>query len=570
MRKLFPMLLNQPMLVAMALIVALLAAIVDQFVPRLLRNLSNSISISESVEFPTTILVTMAGAYVGAEILRILQRVMIEKAATRLEAKLVGDGLHVLLGNSLTWHWQHHVGQIHVRLERSARAIADLLKIGVGDVIGPAMGFGFAFIVLYEANHVSAFAALSIAVILCVTTFFQIKSQNGVRVSINRAREALGSDVVDAIGGVETVKLFGAQSFELTRTTRKAYSLANRDFLHHRAMGAFDIAKAVVERGGYVLVIGMSLAFPVTSLDLGGLLLVIVCYDRLIDPLRTLHRIVDEIAERLALAQDYLGLAETPRLEMRALTKTQNISVISFRNVWYRYPGNENWTLQATECDIVHGERVAIIGKTGVGKTTLGRLLCGLVAPEEGRVYVNGSEVSPIEGVEVIKSEVAMLTQEVRLFPGTVIENIRYGLNDAPIEEVRRVAELAGIGELLFDRNGRERQITSRGDGVSGGQKQRIGLARVLLRKASIVVLDEPTSAQDPMQRNKFFDTVFTALSDQTLIVITHDWTRLQWATKILKFDDGRLTNITNQIRSNIGRTFSSEVVEPDVCVKTN
>lgn len=539
MRQILSLMVKYKSLVVIALFLAFCAALTDQMVPRFMRDLMNDLSGDGKADQRTFLLLAMAGAYIGAQALRILQRVVVERAATRLGAELMSTGMSNLIHNSMAWHLEAPVGQIHVRLERSARAIADLLKVAIGDIVGPLMGIGFALVLLFETNYLGGMTAMAVAAALCGVTVWQIVNQNGVRVGINRAREVLGGEVVDAISNVETVKLYGAEASEVARVRSTSTALGDREFVHHKAMAAFDVAKAVIDQGGFVLVVAVGLWGVSNDSIPGSLVLIVLCYQRLMEPLRSLHRIVDEVAERVALAKDYVSLQALPQDFVRGKA-TGGDCAISLRDVSFTYPKAPKAALAGVSVDIPRGARVALIGASGEGKSTLAKLFSGILTATKGSVTVAGRLVQPIELQKPDQRAVSVLTQEVRLFSGTVIENIRYGTT-ASDEAVIRAAAAAGINDLLFEPDGAPRKIRARGEGVSGGQKQRIGIARVLLRATPIVVLDEPTSAQDPANRAVFFDLVMRAFVDQTVVIITHDSGNLAWATHVLRLVGGRL-----------------------------
>lgn len=538
-------------LICFCLLLAVGSAWIDQFVPRMLRDLPHVFQRNGMSSTTYIFLTTSAVFAIGALIIRIIQRVLTDKAATATEARLIELGISKLLNNSLTWHISNHVGHVHVRLERSANAIAGLVKIGMIDVVGPILGLIFTFAVLLETSHYAAFGMLVVAILVSSVTIWQLINQNGVRIGINRKKEELGGQVVDAINGIEQVKLFNAHEREIKRTSSIADDLSIREFTHHVAMGKFDTIKACIERGGIIAVLGLSLLDSNGQLQVaqigGTLMAVLLCADRFLEPLRGLHRIIDEFGEKLALAKDFIGLEENVTAPSstnhefdNGLRLIQKDSV-SFHNVSFRYPGKD-YILSNANASFHAGSRVAIIGQTGCGKSTIGRLLCGLLTPEHGSIEIEGEKVQPIEMKKARANLVGMLTQETHLIPSeTVIENIRFGRSDATDEEVLHAAKLAGVGDSLIFENGEPRKVTARGHGFSGGQKQRIGLARLLLQNPKIVILDEPTSAQDVEHKDRFFNHVLETLDNRSLFVITHDRDRLDWATHIMEISDRRI-----------------------------
>lgn len=525
--------------IVLALAFAMAAAVADQFVPRLLQQLMDTLARGEPRQTATLTVLAIAIAYTAAQLLRILQRVALELVATRLASSLVTHGTSALMSNSLAWHMANSVGQVHVRLERSAHAIADLLKIAVGDVIGPLMGVTFSLLLLFQASAVGGAVAAVVATTLAVVTALQVWHQNGVRVAINRAKEALGAQIVDAIANVETVKLCAAEQVETQRVRVTSEALAQREFVHHKAMAWFDVVKAVVDHGGFAAVVGAAFFFSPEATVSGAVFLTAVCYQRLMEPLRSMHRIVDETAERLTLAADYRSLMETIPAPETPRPELPGGQALSLRDVSFTYPQAVHPVLSGVSFDIPIGARVAVVGPSGGGKSTLARLICGLLLPDSGAVLIDGASMQAIERQPAGQRKVAVLPQEVRLFAGSLLDNIRYGHPGASDEDVLRAANAAGVGDLLMDANGKVRCINARGDGVSGGQKQRIGLARVLLRDARVVVLDEPTSAQDPGRKGAFFKLVMRSFTDRTVVVVTHDTSNIGWATHVVTVGSG-------------------------------
>jgi ATP-binding cassette subfamily B protein len=552
-------------LISFGLLLAVCSAWIDQFVPRMLRELPHQYEQSGASVAIVGFLALAAGIAIAAQIVKIIQRVMTDKVAAATEARLIELGISRLLKNSLGWHISNHVGHVHVRLERSANAIAGLVKIGMIDVIGPILGLIFTFVVLLETSHYAAFGMLVVAVLISTVTVWQLIDQNGVRIGINGKKEELGGQVVDAITGIEQVKIFSAHTREVQRTAAIAGELSLREYGHHVAMGKFDVLKAVIERGGIITVLGVSLldmSGGLHAAQIGGTLMaVLLCADRFLEPLRSLHRIIDEFGEKLALAKSFLRLEESPSTKTAEADLGQKLRLVQkgsvdFHSVSFRYPDKE-LTLSGANASLPLGSRVAILGHTGCGKSTVGRLLCGLISPEGGAIAIDGELVQPIEKSANRRNLVGMLTQETHLIPNeTVIENIRFGMSDATDDEVFQAARLAGVGkELLFDK-GAPRKVTARGQGFSGGQKQRIGLARVLLQNPKIVILDEPTSAQDVQHRDRFFNQVLKTLGDRTLFVITHDRDRLEWASHIMELENAGI---------KVRKQTEAQIIQPEM-----
>lgn len=530
--------------IALTALLVAASAWVDQFVPSLLRNVPTIAGTGRTAD------AVQALAWIGvlaivAHLIRIAARVLTDRTATRLEARLLAMGAQSLMNNSLSWHLVNHVGEVNVRLTRSAAAISGLLKIGMMEIIAPLFALTFTFRVCWDTSHTAAFGIVMMAVLIVAVSVMQILSQRGVRVSINRGREVLGGRITDGLNGIEQIKLFGAAKREIEGLRHIADSLGHSEYRHHIAMAGFDIVKAIIERGGSIAIIGMALVnvpAGTTALASAGVLIaVLVCVDRFLEPLRALHRIVDEMSEKLALSKDFFLLIETQ--SVRSIQQEyfkEQANMLVFESVTYHYPGSTDLILNNASAAIPLGAKVAIVGPTGCGKSTIGKLIAGILRPENGTIKIAGADVIAIErqGHRLV----GVLTQDVWLTPNlSVLEIIRQARQDATDEEVLDAANIAGVDHDLLFKDGTPRCVTANGSGFSGGQKQRIGLARVLLQNTRIIILDEPCAAQDPTNRERFFEVVLAALADRTLLVITHDHSRLEFATHLMKLDSGQI-----------------------------
>jgi len=215
-------------------------------------------------------------------------------------------------------------------------------------------------------------------------------------------------------------------------------------------------------------------------------------------------------------------------------------SVLRLVNVSYRHPGSEGWSLKNINLRVPAGSQVAIIGRSGAGKTTLMNLIQGELAPDTGSIEVNGMPVSRMQDAK--SRPFAVLNQQAYLFDTTIANNIRLGRPDATDDEVREAAEVAGLGGLLAALpDGLGTRVREAGHRFSGGERQRIALARVLLQNRPIVLLDEPTVGLDPVTERELLRTMFAALQGKTLLWITHHLIGMEHMDQIVFLDRGRI-----------------------------
>lgn len=207
---------------------------------------------------------------------------------------------------------------------------------------------------------------------------------------------------------------------------------------------------------------------------------------------------------------------------------------ISFEGVDFAYPAHPSQpVLRNLSLHISSGEKVALLGSSGSGKSTVANLLAGLYAPQAGRVTVGGVDVDEVERGHLRTRVLSIVPQEPTLFAGSLRDNLLVGRPSASEAELRAAAEAAGCGD--FADAHWERDVGERGVQLSGGQKQRVALARVLLRDTPIVVLDEFSSALDSKTEEEVFENVRTALAGRTLLLITHRPSALSLVDRVVE-----------------------------------
>ena len=218
---------------------------------------------------------------------------------------------------------------------------------------------------------------------------------------------------------------------------------------------------------------------------------------------------------------------------------------IDFNNVNFAYKqGSKKYVLQNINLHIKSGETVGIIGGTGSSKSSLVSLISRLYDVSEGEVLVGGKDVRAYD-IETLRNEVSVVLQKNVLFSGTIKENLRWGDKEATDEDIKRVCKLAGADEfieLMPDKY--DTYIEQGGSNVSGGQKQRLCIARALLKKPKILILDDSTSAVDTATDTKIRSAFKSEIPDTTKIIIAQRISSVQEADKIVVLDDGKISGI--------------------------
>jgi ATP-binding cassette, subfamily C, bacterial LapB len=214
---------------------------------------------------------------------------------------------------------------------------------------------------------------------------------------------------------------------------------------------------------------------------------------------------------------------------------------LELREVVFRYPGAEHPAVNGLSLEVRPGETIALLGRVGSGKTTVGKLLNGLLQPESGNILIDGNAIAQFDPAE-LREGVGYLTQDSELFTGTLRENMTIGRPSATDEEVRQALHLAGMdGFVAANPDGLDLFIGEKGNRLSGGQRQGVALARLLLRKPRILFLDEPTNAMDQQMETAFVQRIAALKMElSTLILCTHRMSLAATAERFVVLDQGR------------------------------
>ncbi|MDO9490249.1 MAG: ATP-binding cassette domain-containing protein, partial [Sphingomonadaceae bacterium] len=246
---------------------------------------------------------------------------------------------------------------------------------------------------------------------------------------------------------------------------------------------------------------------------------------------------------RTAYRQLNAMMSETGEVNEEAtyLRRSKIDGRIEFRNVIFRYPGSTQRALDDVSFTVAAGERVAILGRVGSGKSTIARLILGLYQPTEGAVFIDETDVRQIHPDD-LRHHVGAVLQDVFLLSGAVRENITLGDARIDDEEVLRAARVSGTHDFIGQiPNGYDLRLSDRGEGLSGGQRQSIAIARAVAGSRRILLFDEPTSAMDIQSENGLIGRLETELVGRTVVLVTHRASMLKLVDRVIVLDRGKI-----------------------------
>ncbi len=352
------------------------------------------------------------------------------------------------------------------------------------------------------------------------------------------------SVLIETIGGLEMVKSAGANKLLTKRWDDSVESHASVSLLQRLIS---NISVTVASSGQQIAYAGIVIAgvgmLADQSLTMGGLIACSILGGRAMAPLAQIASLLSRLSStRTAYRQlnNFMNIA-TEGTDENALQLAQVNGLIEFRNVVFNYPGAPEPALNGVSFTIKPGEKVALLGRIGSGKSTVARMILGLYPPAEGLVMIDGTEVRQLD-TTVLRRHIGSVLQDTVLLSGTVRDNITLARDHVDDEEMLRASRLSGTHDFMGTlANGYELRLADRGESLSGGQRQSIALARAFAGKPKMLLLDEPTSAMDNQTEQMMIERMAKEFEDRTAIIITHRLPLLRLVSRIIILDQGKV-----------------------------
>ncbi len=491
-----------------------------------------------------TIALLIAGSQIVRSALQWGRNFSAEVMAQRLERDIRDELYIALLGKSMTFHNLQPVGDTMARATNDVREVNLMFSPGINLVVGSA-----AFLlmpVLYAPRYHPALIATPLAFLVGYAILLRQYLHELSPIS-DRVRAAFGqmnTRLAEALDGIETVKGAAQESGELGRFVSHAKAFhdafvrqgdVEARFLPLLLMGVANAAglghALWLYRQGALSVGDVVAYFGLLQLFRFPTFVSLFAYSQVALGLASARRILELINRETPLDQNLAGYAAPMR------------GAVTFEDVAFAYEEGKP-VLEDISFAVEAGMRVAVVGQTGAGKTTLVKLINRTYDVTRGRVLVDGVDVREWN-LEALRQQISIIEQDIFLFSRTVAENIAFGKPDATREEIIAAAKLAQAHEFIMAfKDGYDTVLGERGVNLSGGQRQRLALARAFLTDPRILILDDATSAIDSETEDKIQQAIFAASRGRTTFLITHRLSQIRWADLIIVLRRGRIAAI--------------------------
>lgn len=400
-------------------------------------------------------------------------------------------------------------------------------------------------IILYIQN-----ATLFLITIIIVTLYIIIVfSFNKWYERLNRKQmednAQLTSYMVESLNGIQTVKAYNAERRTNRETEIRFVKLLRSVFNLSWVNNLQTSLKTFVELvGGVVILWAGGISVIRGDMTIGALITFNSLLIYFLDPVKNLIDLQPQM-QTAVVAADRLGEildleAEKTENERRKMNPNSLSSDIEFKNVNFRY-GTRKLVLKNINLTIKKGQKIAFVGESGSGKTTLSKLLLHLYSLESGDILINGNNIEDIQ-IEVLREKIAYIPQETFLFSGTIFENLILGLDDVTMNDIIEAAKMAQAHEFINDLPLRyETRLEENGANLSGGQRQRLAIARAMLKKPDILILDEATSNLDAITEKALDQTINEFSKEVTTIFIAHRLSTIKNCDNIYVLEKGKI-----------------------------
>jgi ATP-binding cassette subfamily C protein LapB len=351
--------------------------------------------------------------------------------------------------------------------------------------------------------------------------------------------------LVEALSNIETVKAIGCESALRKKWGQNAWRGA-RHAVRSRSLTHLTMnITGLVQQFAYVVIIVVGVyLIREGEMTTGGLVACSILSGRVMTPFAQIAQLITRLQHAAASYKRLDQIMQTPAerpLGKRYVQRSLKRGEIEFRDVVFRYPESKTAALDSINLRISENEKVGILGVTGSGKSTLGKLILNLFTPDQGAVLLDGTDLQQMDPVDVRRA-IGFVPQDVTLFHGSVRENIAIGHPGATDQQVLNAAFISGTHDFVrLHPQGYDLPVGERGSNLSGGQKQAVSIARALLGNPKLLVFDEPTSSLDSHSEELFMQRMKLVLKDKTLVLITHKSSLLALVDRLVVIDAGRV-----------------------------
>ena len=528
---------------ALGLLFLLVSSLAGLALPKLLGNLVDPKSSEQLFKGMNLAGVLLVAVLIGQSVFSFFRIILFVNVTEKTLATLRQTVYSHLIKLPMKFFLERRVGELSSRISSDISLLQETFTTTLAEFIRQMIIIiGGVVILLITSPGLTAFMLATLPAMMVAAVFFG-KFIRRFSKQVQEQVAAANTVVEETLQGILNVKAFANEFFEIARYRKRTNEAARTGMKGGKYRGAFSSFIILGIFGALVAVIwrGVAMGMPTSAL------LSFVLYSLFIGgSVAGLAEVYTNLQKSIGATEHLLEILDEPAEDITPVTaiaaENQLDGQISFRDISFHYPSRPDLTIMdSVSFDVYADQKVALVGPSGAGKSTIVSLLLRLYDPVSGDILFDGKDSKSFP-LSQLRSQMAVVPQDVFLFGGTIAENIAYGKPDATVAEMEAAARQANAWEFIqrFPL-GLDTIVGERGIQLSGGQRQRIAIARAVLKNPRILILDEATSALDSESEKLVQDALDKLMEGRTSLVIAHRLATVRQADKIIVLDKGRI-----------------------------
>ena len=530
---------------------AFIVSAISLIIPMITRYITNTVLASEQT-FQVEIILKLGLVMVVLVLIEFACNYFITYKGHVMGALMEHDMRNELFAHyqklSFSFYDDQKTGKLMSRLTNDLFSLTELYHHGPEDIVISLIKIIGAFVILLQVNIPLTLIIFTIIPMMALCTFyFNKKLKKAYHLNKQRVAE-INARIEDNLSGIRVVKSFASEDHEL-----KKFSIENNRYVEsksnsykcmaglHSSVFLFSTMITIV-----VIVFG-SLFISYGTILVGDLVAYLLYVSNLVEPVKKLINFTETFQEGLTGFERFMDILEIePDIKDKpgAIPLTNVSGEVEFNHVSFRYKEHLDWVLHDISLKVKPGEYLALVGSSGAGKTTLCSLIPRFYEVTSGTIKIDNKSIEDVT-LQSLRQNIGIVQQDVYLFSGTVMDNIRYGKPDASDEEIILAAKRANAHQFIMELpEGYDTDIGQRGVKLSGGQKQRLSIARVFLKNPPILIFDEATSALDNESEKVVQDSLEALAANRTTFVIAHRLSTIRNADRIVVLSEKGIEEI--------------------------
>jgi ATP-binding cassette subfamily C protein LapB len=526
------------------------------FIPLFTMNVYDRVLPNKAIDTLTVLVVGISMIIIFDLILKLIRSYFLEQASQKADIKMSTKIFDQLLNIKLDSK-PASTGLFVSRLQsfESVREFFTAATLAV--LVDIPFIILFIAVIFYIGGPLGFVSVVTVIVVLIFSFFMQKPIKKAI---LNSAKEdqIKQTTLTEAVTGLEIIKGVRAQNRMFKHWDR---SISQTSYYGNKSIHLSQIVTYVtgfVSQFSSIAIVAFGVVLASNGeLTMGGIIAAMLLNSRVIAPVSQIVGMIIRIDRTMLSLNNIDEIMQMPverdRLQ-KYLSRPSLSGDIIFKDVHFSYKERNFDTLKNINFTIPKGEKVGIVGKVGSGKSSLAKLLLNLYEPTKGSILIDQTDVRQIDPVD-LRRAIGYVPQEPFLFMGTIKDNITIGEPFATDESILEASKIAGVHEILGKHEaGYDLTVGERGEGLSGGERQAVTLARAILSKPEILILDEPTNAMDELSENKFIKQLEQIIKDKTVIIISHKPSILRLVDRIIVLDNGQI--VADDAKKNVLTKF--------------